>query len=322
MSAVDTELKFEQTVPRSLAHRRALSEVYVSDTAQAGEDEFLIAIQVPRSHCLWYDRDVPLHDPLAAAEGARQGAFVVVHRYLDVPLGLPFSLQRVELRVPDLEPFRDDEREPLEAVCRLRLADKQSRGDVLVALNFSGELTIGGELASTMGGGLVFLPTEDYDVLRAHQRARKRLDGDGQPVSAEPLDPALVGRRDPRNVAIGEAADGSDGAEPRYPLVVDLSHPAFFDHGQDHVPGPLMVEVYRQAALLTAQRAGAIASPRAAVTACEASFTDFAELDAPSECSARVTGEGGGGAVEVELGLHQFGSQIAQARLELTELPS
>src|SRR2546421_5590373 len=111
------QLAFEQTVPRTLAHRRALGEVFVADSAQVGDDEFLLALQVPRAHSLWFDRLVPYHDPFAMAEACRQGAFVVVHRYLRVPHGLPFSLQRVEFRVPDLESYRDGGETPLEAIC-------------------------------------------------------------------------------------------------------------------------------------------------------------------------------------------------------------
>ena len=36
-------LSFERTVPCSLAHRRALGEVFVADTAPAGTDEFIAA---------------------------------------------------------------------------------------------------------------------------------------------------------------------------------------------------------------------------------------------------------------------------------------
>ena len=82
------ELSFEQTVPRSLVHRVALAEVYVADSLQSGDEEFVLAIQIPRAHCVWFDRRVAYHDPLSMAEAARQGVYVVVHRHIGLPAGL------------------------------------------------------------------------------------------------------------------------------------------------------------------------------------------------------------------------------------------
>src|SRR5687768_5464612 len=114
------ELSFEQTVPRALVHRAALGEVYVADSLQSGDGEFVLAIQIPRAHCVWFDRRVPYHDPLSTAEAARQGVYVVVHRHIGVPPGLTFSLRRLELRVEDLEGYRDQGTSPLQGLLTLR----------------------------------------------------------------------------------------------------------------------------------------------------------------------------------------------------------
>ena len=316
--ATRPRLRFDQTVPRALAHRRALAEVYVCDSAQVGDEEFVLALQVPRAHSLWFDRHGAHHDPFSVAEACRQGAFVVVHRYLRIPQGLPFSLQRVEFRVEDLGAYRDDGANPLEAICELRLDETHREGETLVALSFRGDLTIGATPAMTMSGALVFLPPDDYEVLRAHQRGRKSRAGAGARRPVPPVEPALVGRRDERNVVIAEPAEDHLSGELRFPVVVDETHPFFFDHEQDHLPGPLIVEAYRQSAIFAARRAGRIGSPVATVVGCRASFSDFAELDADTECAAIVR-VGEGPRVCVDIALLQLGKRIAEAKLELVE---
>ncbi len=315
-------LRFDRTVPRQLAHRRALGEVFVADSVQAGEGEYLLAVQVPRAHSLWFDRRIHYHDPFSMVEAARQSAFVVVHRHLGVPVGLPFSLQRVEFRIDDLAAYRDDLQSPLEGVLRLHLSDPPKPDADLGSLSFEGELEIAGARAMTVSGGIVFLSENDYEALRAFQRRRKPLDSgaaEAHPVRA--LEPAQVGRFDERNVVIGDPREGA-ARELRFPLIVDRTHPAFFDHSFDHVPGPLLGEAFRQAALVAACRVGALGSPVAAVTACDAGFSDFGEFEAPIEISATVQPTREGGDVIVDMGVHQFGKQIALGTLELREYPS
>lgn len=311
-----TDLSFEQTVPRSLAHRRALGEVFVADSARAGDDEFLLALQVPRAHSLWFDRRFPRHDPLGLVEATRQGAFVVVHRYVEVPRGVPFSLRRLRFRVDDLDAFRDDEASPLQGVARLRIVDQQRQGAEMGQIAFSGDVWIDARRAITIAGDIVFMPRSDYEALRAHQRSRKDLAATPPPPPPR-MEESLVGRFDERNVVLGPAATAASHREARYRLVVDPTHPSFFDHPYDHAPGPLIAEAYRQAAIATAVRAGVLVSPQAAVTACEADFVDFAEFEAVIECSAAIAKTSPDGRVTAAVGLHQLGKRIATGRMEL-----
>lgn len=314
------ELSFEQTIPRSLAHRRALGEVFLTDSAQVAEDEFVLGVQVPRAHSLWFDRLVRFHDPLAPAEAARQAIFVIVHRYLGAPIGPPFSMRRLHLRVLDLEALREHDYTPLEGILRLRLAEARRAGDTLGRTTFEGELTVDGSTVMSIGGDAVFLSQLDYGELREYQRARKPLDRD-QPPEVAPLDPAMVGRRDERNVVIGEPTSAPGDAEQRYPLRIDLSHPSFFDHSYDHVPGPVLAEAFRQAAVVTATRAGALASPVAALSAVEAAFADFAEPEALIECTVARPQPAVDGAVSLDVAAHQFDKQLGTGRIELRPYP-
>ncbi len=313
----ETELRFDQTVPCGLAHRRALGEVFVADSNQVGDARYDLAIQIPRAHSLWFDRQARYHDPMSAAEAARQSAFVVVHRYMNVPQGAPFTLRALQLKVEDLGAYVDDERTPLEGVLHMRLTTGTGDPETVGSMSFAGELELDSRLAMTFNGDIVFLPRDDYAALRTFQRRRKSLPNDPPPRVA-PLEPHLVGRMDPRNVVIGTPADRAPSS---YPIVIDRRHPSFFDHSYDHVPGPLMVEACRQASTISAVRNGVLGSPIAAVTVCDASFTDFAEFEAIVECSVEQVEATPTGGAAAAVGVYQLGKQLAEGAIELHPYP-
>ncbi|UGT62750.1 AfsA-related hotdog domain-containing protein [Nocardia asteroides] len=299
-------LSFEQTVPCSQAHRRCLGEVFVADTAALGGTEFLAAIQIPRAHSLWSDRVVPYHDPLAAIEAIRQAMTVIGHRYLQVPSGSPLSLQRMQAEVEDLSALYEQPGTPLEGVVRIH-TDRHSGGSgYFTDSSFTATLTIGAAIALSVRGGGVAFPPEAYREFRAHQQRGRPPEG--EPAAAvEPAPPGRVGRRDPRNVVIGDPpVDPGDSATMA--LIVDQLHPSFFDHSYDHVPGPLMLEGFRQAALC-------VAGPQA-VVALNAEFSGFAELGGHLEYLARYDGD-----AEVDIALSQFGTTIAECLVELSPYP-
>ncbi|MFH8589960.1 AfsA-related hotdog domain-containing protein [Streptomyces celluloflavus] len=316
------ELAFEQTVPRSLAHRRQIGEVFVTDSAQVSDDDFHLSFQIPRAHSLWSDQRPGFHDPFASAEAARQSIFVLLHRHLGVPLGLPFSLQRITLRVTDPQAYTHDGISALQGYVHYRVAERRSKGSDVVGMILEGAMEIGGRPAMTLSAVLAFMSQEDYDIFRAFQRAQKPV-ADARLTPARRLDAGLVGRENPRNVVIGlpgpEARrDGGpgDGAF-RCLLAADPHHPAFFDHEYDHVPGPLMVEGMRQAAVAAACRTGAMATPHALTVGCEAAFLDFAEFEADLVHEAEAGAPGPDGRVPVAVVLRQFGKPIVEGRIDL-----
>jgi hypothetical protein len=310
-------LSFEQTVPRSLVHRASLAEVYVADSLQSGEDEFVLAVQIPRAHCVWFDRLVAYHDPLATAEAARQGVYVVVHRHIGLPDGLTFSLQRLELSVENLDGYRD-RGSPLQGLLTLRIVKRTRSGGMLGAMTLEGDIAVDGELLVRVGGDVVFLASDDFMALRAYQRRRNPPESAPPPAVGPALEAAACGRLDRRNCVLGEP---SADAGARFALVVDQQHPSFFDHPYDHAPGPLLVEAYRQAAIVSAHRAGALASPVCALVGLRACFRDFAELDALIEVSAVVDERSDDGTVGVDVALHQFDKQLSSGRVTLRPYP-
>lgn len=317
---IQAELSYERTVRRELAHRRAVGEVFVTDSAQTGEDEFALAIQIPRGHSLWSDRRADYHDPFATGEAARQGSFVIIHQHLGIPVDLPFSMRTFGFTVDRLDAYHDGQRAPLDGIVRYRLSDKRVSGGQLGSMRVDGEVTLNGVRAMTVGGDVVFMPGGDYQALRAFQRARKPIEPGTRPEPTPPLPPASVGRSDPRNVAIGPPA-GPAGSR-RFPLVIDKSHPSYFDHDYDHVPGPLCVEAFRQAAIVTAREAGVIPSPVVAMTGCQLAFDDFGEFEETLFCTADIVPGPEDLPVRLRVGLRQFGRELVTGHVELTTYPS
>lgn len=314
-SAARGTVAFEQLVPAALAHRRGLAEVYVADTAVVGDTEFLVAVQVPRAHSLWFDRLVAYHDPFSAVEAVRQALLVVGQRHLGVPADAPASLQTMSFQVEDLSVFRDTEREPFEGIVRLRPGAANSGRGYYQDVSFEATLTVHGATALSVRGSGIAFPRAAYDEFRELQlRERSALATVGLD-DPQPLSPALLGRRDPRNVVL--ARDGAG----RLVLTVDRGHPSFFDHQYDHVPGPLLLEAFRQAAVVAATEMGALVSPVAAVLGMTAQFTDFAELDSEICCATQMVGDIEMGEIAVQVDLHQFGNTIAVARVELAHYP-
>ncbi|WP_326598968.1 AfsA-related hotdog domain-containing protein [Streptomyces sp. NBC_01803] len=312
-------LGFEQTVPRALAHRRQIGEVFVADSAQVGADDFYLSFEIPRAHSLWSDQHPAFHDPFASAEAARQAIFVFLHRHVGIEVGLPFSLQRISFRVEDPEAYRNDGRTAMRGHLHYRIAERAHRGADVTGMTLRGAMEIGGRRAMTLTAHLAFMSKADYDVFRAFQRAQKPIAA-ARLTTARRLVPELVGRAIPRNVVIGvpETATG-DGP---FLLAADTAHPAFFDHEYDHIPGPLMAEAMRQTAVAAAHTAGVLPTPHALIVGCEAAFLDFAEFEADLVCEAKVGRTADvDGRLPVEVALRQFGKQVVEGRVELLPDP-
>jgi A-factor biosynthesis hotdog domain len=310
-------LRFDRNVSRDLVHRTALAEVLIADTVQVADDEFLVGTQLPRAHTLWSDRVYPYHDPLITVEVCRQACLAVPQRYYEVGPDWQFVSKQIDFRVVNLAAFTDDENSPPEGILRARFSNRRERHGLLCGITVESELTIDGTSAATVCGDLMFFPKTTYERLRSYQRKYKALDQQPRSIP-RPNDPASVGRSFHRNVTIGESATaGSAVGECRYVAIVDQRHPCFFDHPLDHVPGALVMEIYRQAAIATATGNGSSPPAAAVITRCDVQLSDFAELEAPVECSATVLDPLEDKPVQIDLALHQLESQIGGAHVEL-----
>lgn len=273
------EPRFEATIPRVLAHKRAVEEIFLTDIVVVDRslERILACAQLPRSHALYNEVENGIHDLLLILEIGRQGMTIYGHLRLDVKKETAFVMSGLQVEVTDLEALRQGDG-PAELVLDVPSADERrdSRGRVR-GYRLEGIGEIDGRRAIEMTGEALLIPTALYE----RARSVRVEEGTEVPPAPDPVDPIRVGRRSPRNVVVGDAVS-SDG-ELRCSLIAAPTHPSFFDHPLDHVPGMLMLEAARQGALLYVGERGW--SPAEAVLdACQAHFTQYAALSPPATC--------------------------------------
>lgn len=312
-------LQFEATVPRKLVHRAAISETFVTDAAQLGADRYLVAAQLPRAHALYNDMPAGHHDLLMLAEAVRQAGTLLAHRFYAVPEGAIFPLRQAQIEVADIDTLAAAN-VPSELVADVRIFGGERQGDALLGMRLRADVFIDGRRAGSAGGAMHFVSQSSYGRLRGRRSPITAT----APPAANHVEPVRVGRSDPRNVVVGNFIARDDGAYSAR-IVADTRHPAYFDHPQDHIPGMLLLEAYRQLALLAAADACGWAAEGLVTVECDATFARYAELDLETVCLATV-GEPvlprrGAIAVPVSLEVTQDGITLSRARVRVADSP-
>src|SRR5262245_61844033 len=78
-------LSVEQTVPRSLVHKRSHENVLLTDVQACGQDRFLCAGRFPTAHRFFNDGGrTPRRDILFYTELGRQASLAISHTFLGV----------------------------------------------------------------------------------------------------------------------------------------------------------------------------------------------------------------------------------------------
>lgn len=276
-----TGLTFQRSVDRTLLHRSALSEVFLTDCRAVDDHTYLAAAQLPPSHAFYTDclSNRPLIDPMLLMECARQAETYGGHAVFGVPVGTSFILRDWSLRVDDVAALTRPAG-PSEVAMVVRTHDHRRVGGALRGLVYEIELLLGGLRAGLAHISVGYLSAETYRLLRQGRR------GSAPPASTSihPLPtgvavpPHLVGRRDVGNVVLMDASTGDAALTARIRPAVD--NPSLFDHAQDHLPGMVMIEAARQASLLALNDLHGLSPSRWMLTGMRARFTAYAELDA------------------------------------------
>lgn len=304
-------MQFARTLPKDLVHRAAIAEVFLTDAERRGEDEILLAAQLPRRHAFYDDTLTPgaPHDPLLLLEVCRQGIFVVAHRCLGVPPDRKFLLRTVEFQVR--EPAALAPRStPTEVVVAARIEHRFRGRSGTTGLRLGFTATIGATEAMSARIAYAWMPPQDWNRLRARQRRALGLVDAPVALGGPRAEPAAVGRRDPANTVVSPPRATGDGRSTAR-VVAGTTHPTLYDHWVDHVPGMLELEACRQLALSSAVAAGALPSPTALPIGLSARFLRFAEMDLPLRCVAAPVPP----RADMECALHQLGALVAEARI-------
>lgn len=304
-------LGFDRPVSPGMVNRRSPAEVLATDSCRSGLDEFAVAVRIPPGHRLWSDAAASRHDTVATIEVFRQAFALVRHKYLNILQGTPSAVRHLRLHIADSSLYREAESASLDGIARIRVSRAGPRSELF---DITGTFSVGAVLAARVSFGSVLIPRASYDEIRAYQRSL-RAEDTGASSPTRPVAPALVGRRDPRNVVIGRTSEPD-----RFRIVVDPAHPSFFDRDCDHIPGSLLIEAMRQSALVTAADAK-LCRTSAAVVRAELEFANFLELDAPAECTVSVHEGWSPRTAVASIEIHQYGKQAAAALIEIARPP-
>lgn len=261
---------FTTTVPREFVHRASVAEVFLTGMCgPAAGDRFHVAAELPRAHGFFTPPAGTHYDPMLICETIRQVGLLIAHQAFEVPLGHQFLLGSLDYTTfPEHLTIGDAPAEvDVDVVC----AEVLRRGTRLRSLRYR----------LTMRRGPSVMATADvaYEVVSpaVYRRLRGPHLGLG-PVPAppaDPLHPALVGRLSPLDVVLAAAPpqDGGGTWQLRY----DTRHPVLFEYPTDHLPGVLLLEAARQAAVALERTPGVAVLPRSLSGTCRR----YAEFDAP-----------------------------------------
>jgi hypothetical protein len=224
------------TVPRQFVHRAAVAETLLTGWTGTGPERFTVVAQWPRAHQLHVSPDRTSYEPLLVAETVRQCGALLAHTEYDVPLDHRFVLH--ELRITTRPEQLAVGPIPAEPVVGIIVTEVRRRGSRPAAIRYEADVRLGDETVAT---GHIAVSWTSESVYR-------RLRGGRTPdtVSALPVPPGLpaeaVDRALPADVVLAPTR-----RRDRWQLRVDTTHPVFFDHPLDHVPGMLLMEAARQA---------------------------------------------------------------------------
>jgi hypothetical protein len=274
-AVTDTKLTYERTVERSLVHRAAVSEVFVTDLRGIDAGSFLAGAQLPLAHGYYSDhrRRPALFDTLLLLESCRQASIYGAHQELGVPVDTTMMVSGWSIRLPACPPSGP-------APGELSLLDTTSaahgRGGDIRSIRFDLELWLARQRVGTAHIEVSCVTPGQYAALRHLQRgddpswttdlANTLIDGSSSPEQ--------VGRFNPANVVLADPV--RDGGVLSARLAPRFDNPSLFDHGYDHYPAMVLMEAARQLSLLAADGAEDYVA-----TGFEADFERFAELDAP-----------------------------------------
>ena len=329
-----TAESFRRTVDRALIHRAALGEVFLTDVVQIADTQYVAAGQLPRSHAYYGDHAqcVVSYDPVLLLEASRQAGLAIAHRFFGVPADHKFILTKLNIRVDQPAALRVGLR-PGELVARVRITDRRLRDGQVTGLDYHLELS---ELSTGPIGsatiGLRFRSPHSYLELRSRNRGDAPLPSSATfrfPLTGLPAEPAVVGRRDRRNVIVTEPTpvDGVVVAE----VLLPTTHPSMFDHAQDHVPGMVLIEAARQLAIAVITDRYGFAPTKIQVRAITSEFVKFAELAPTTQLIATVgavnstvpnsTGDAGWQTVYTQAGPLEVEQDPDRTNADRTNLP-
>lgn len=310
-------LSTQRTLSRRLVHRSALAEVFLTDFQSVDENTFRAAAQLPPRHFYYSDHTgrPAMHDPLAVFESVRQMLLCAMHLQHDAGHDTKSITATASMEITDLEPLLV--RGPLDLLLL---------GSVELAKEYQGAISrvvhrvrvmVGERQAGVITVDTAQRPDGVYEKLRMSHRSTPPPSSDTLSAHTDGVAPPpwLVGREQAENVVL-ENAHAKDGALHAR-LRVPVAHPSMFEHAQDHVPGPVMMEAARQASLLLAADQEGLTPSGLYLQYVSAEYLRFAELDSDITVVTRRQPDPVDGGRWTEIAFVQQDEGVARMRVRL-----
>lgn len=277
-------------VPPELVHKLDRDEVLLTGWRETARDAFEATARWPRNHG-FYQSAMGTCDPLMIAETIRQLLPLLSHSAYNVPLGhhliwedFHYSLDSAALSCEGVA---------VDLHLSVRTTEISWRGNRAAAMTLHTKIHRGMQRVGEARTRFTINSPAVYKRLRGrYADIHQAMAGAVRPVV--PLDSGRVGRTSLYDVVL------CPGPGPAtWQLCVDTSHPVLFDHPLDHVPGMLLLEAVRQAAVAT------VYPHRVIPVSVSTEFHRYVEFDAPCWVSAQVLPPQTPQQARLQISLHQ-----------------
>lgn len=225
---------FTAPIDRTLVHRSAIAEVFITDIIDVAENQFVVGAQWPRRHSFYRTSGT---DSALVAETLRQLTIALAHTRYGVSLTDSFILPSMLVNTTLQESGDAVGNVHVEVTVS---GVKATAAGVARNLNVHAQFRRGDQTIATADAGAHVVNPRVYKKLRGVD-ALTPVD-----VPMPTVAPAIVGHISAENVVIGRCNDERGTLPGDRPLMVNAEHPVFFDHPLDHAPGALLIEAARQ----------------------------------------------------------------------------
>lgn len=292
-------LSFEQTVPRAWVHKRSLDNVLLTEIRAAGDDWFICAGRLTTAHGFFNDAGrTPHNDILFYTELGRQASLAVCHAFLGVGTEDVFIFEGSDATVTDAAWTPAPPSADAAVIVEIRIRELTRRKNNAVSRVVT-------EHTMWIGAAQVFHGTGAFTIQPRALFERLRRTAATRPGS----DAAAVTCTSGGNITISTPREDEATGTFTASLIVNHTHPYFFDHPCDHVPGMLLLEGCAQLALTAFAESTGIEA--AGIAGYEVTFSQFVETALPTTLTARVEAE------VVCLVIAQHGTACGTATLRL-----
>ena len=289
----------EHVAIQTLVHKHFPENVLLTGIRALADDHFLCTGRIPSAHPVFNDTNrIPRQDIFFYTEAGRQASLAVTHAFLNVSLEDVFIFERSQAAVtPAIWRSRMDlPSDSVEIEIKIREAARRKSSVTRVVADYF--MSVGDE---HVFGGVGTWSIQSAALFKRLRRTSADAAGSADLARTRDGEHADLRRSYPSNVVISVPEYTDDRSAVSASLIVDRTHPYFFDHPCDHVPGMLLLEGCAQLSLGAFAQTGLAPSRRAAILAYDIDFTQFVECSLPTLLTARVSADQASGSAALAL---------------------